>query len=109
MERSGMFSATYTSLSTVTKRCLKTKATNLHWTPPLHKHFVSACALLPFFVNVNRFICPCSTELFCETIVAGGQPLHYIFGLHQPLSTLSRGAWGGTLAKALGCGLHVRL
>ena len=40
MERSGMFSATCTSLSTVTKRCLKTKATNLHRTPPLHKHFV---------------------------------------------------------------------
>jgi len=40
MKRSGMLSATYTSLSTVTKRCLKTKATNLHRTPPLHKHFV---------------------------------------------------------------------
>ena len=35
MERSGMFSATYTSLSTVTKRDLKTKTTNKHRTPPL--------------------------------------------------------------------------
>gem|GEM_PF-5545410 len=68
MKRSGMFSATYTSLSTVTKRCLKTKATNLHQTPPLHKHFVVARILLnrhsiPFLVfdvispNVNEAGC----------------------------------------------------
>lgn len=42
-----------------------------------------------------------STELFCETYVAGGQPLQCTFGLLKPLPLCPRGAWGGTLAKAL--------
>jgi hypothetical protein len=58
MERSGMFSATYTSLSTVTKRCLKTKATNLHRTPPLHKHFVGSCRALLRTSFVALFFVP---------------------------------------------------
>jgi hypothetical protein len=37
MERSGMFSATFTSLSTVTKRYAKIKILYIHVTPPLTK------------------------------------------------------------------------
>ena len=40
MERSEMSRPTYTSLSHDTERCLKTKATNLHRTPPLIMHRV---------------------------------------------------------------------
>jgi hypothetical protein len=36
---------------------------SLHVTPPLRKHFVSACALLQCYSIVNRFYCHLSTEL----------------------------------------------
>ena len=65
MERSGMFSATLTSLSTVTKRCSEDKILYLHITPPLTKPSVggSAISLIVFrnpvpcvrhFVNLSR-------------------------------------------------------
>jgi hypothetical protein len=47
MERSEMSSPTCTSLSHDTERCLKAKTTNLHRTPPLIMHIVTACAPSP--------------------------------------------------------------
>lgn len=67
-----MFSATYTSLSTVTKRCLKTKTTNLHRTPPLHKHFVGGSNFYTYLskdgISRNFVVVTGSDCLFKSTI-----------------------------------------
>jgi hypothetical protein len=72
-------------------------------TAPLQKHTVSACALLPVLVSQSSTVLfvPMSTELFCETQVARGQPSHQFFSLHESLTALSPWCGGGTLAKAL--------
>ena len=59
MERSEMSSTTYTSLSHGTERCLKTKTTNLHRTPPLIMHIVAGCARPPSPFLFSKFVrCP---------------------------------------------------
>ena len=68
----------------------------------MHKLFVSACALLPSFLTVSVFIVIMSTELFCETYVAGGATVTPKLSVYSNILPLCpRGAWGGTLAKAL--------
>ena len=72
-------------LSHDTGSCLKPKLRIYASPQPLQIAFVSACALLPSFVTVSIFIAIMSTELFCETLVAGGVTvtLHYRFTLYS--------------------------
>ena len=77
---------------------------------PLQIAFVSACALLPSFVTVSIFIAIMSTELFCETLVAGGATvtLHFRF-TRNPYDFVPVVWWAALLIKLWLCVGFARL
>jgi len=46
-----------------------------------------------------------STELLCETLVAGGATITLHFGLHETITTLSQGCGGWNSCQSFGSAL----